>query len=97
FPYTTLFRSLVQKLRPRLEKLRLESETVENRKENLGNAMQNLQNYLSLGAFVALLLGGIGIASAIHVHMRAKIADVAVLRCLGCSARLTTAIYCVQG
>jgi putative ABC transport system permease protein len=88
---------LVLRLRPRLDKLRLESETVENRKENLGNAMQNLQNYLSLGALVALLLGGIGIASAIQMHMRAKIPDVAVLRCLGSSAAQTTAIYCVQG
>jgi putative ABC transport system permease protein len=88
---------IVLRLRPRLDKLRLESETVENRKENLGNAMRNLQNYLSLGALVALLLGGIGIASAIQMHMRAKIADVAVLRCLGSSTAKTTAIYCVQG
>jgi putative ABC transport system permease protein len=47
--------------------------------------------------FVALVLGGIGVASALHAYIREKISTVAVLRCLGASARQSFAVYLVQG
>lgn len=95
-PDTTDVEKLVRKLRPRIEKLTLSSDTVEERKKSLGRAMENLNRFLSLGGFIALLLGAIGIASAIHVHVKQKTASVAVLRCLGCSVAQTFAIYLVQ-
>ena len=45
----------------------------------------------------ALFLGAIGVASAIHVYIRQKIPTVAVLRCLGATARQSFAVYLVQG
>ena len=45
----------------------------------------------------ALFLGAIGVASAIHVYVRQKIETVAVLRCLGASARQGFGVYLVQG
>ncbi|WP_221033074.1 ABC transporter permease [Actomonas aquatica] len=72
-------------------------ETVEERKRELGNALRNVYSFLSLVGFVALFLGAIGVASAIHVHIRQKIPTVAVLRCLGASSRTAFGVYLVQG
>lgn len=83
--------------RERLRELRLATDTVEERKRELGQALQNVQGFLSLVGFVALVLGAIGVASAIHVYVRQKITTVAVLRCLGASAWQSFAVYLVQG
>lgn len=72
-------------------------DTVEERKEDLGNAMRNLYRFLNLVGFIALLLGAIGIASAIQLHVRQKLDSVGVLRCLGCTVGQTFAIYLIQG
>lgn len=88
--------ALVRKLRPRLDKLSLTADTVQERKESLGRTLENLNRFLGLGGFIALLLGAIGIASAIHVHVKQKTASVAVLRCMGCSVAQTFAIYLAQ-
>jgi putative ABC transport system permease protein len=71
--------------------------TVEERKKDLGRATENLEHYLSLGGLIALLLGSIGVASAVHVHAKEKVTAAAVLRCLGLSSRRTLAIYLIQG
>ncbi|GAB1488916.1 ABC transporter permease [Opitutaceae bacterium] len=88
---------LVTDMRSRFRELRLGFDTVEERKEDLGEALQNVYAFLSLVGFVALFLGAIGVASAIHVYVRQKIATVAVLRCLGASAWRSFAVYLVQG
>jgi putative ABC transport system permease protein len=76
---------------------RFSFDTVEERKRNLGRALENIEGFLSLVGFIALFLGAIGVASAIHVYVRQKITTVAVLRCLGASARQSFAVYLVQG
>jgi len=60
---------LVRKYRPRFDKRRLGADTVDERKAQLGRSLENLNRFLGLGGFIALLLGAIGIASAIHVHV----------------------------
>jgi putative ABC transport system permease protein len=72
-------------------------DTVAERRRNLGRALDNIENFLGLVGFIALFLGAIGVASAIHVYVRQKIPTVAVLRCLGASARQAFAVYLVQG
>jgi putative ABC transport system permease protein len=89
--------ALVERIRPQLEKLRLRQDTVAERKRDLGRSMDNLYHFLNLVGFIALLLGGVGIASAIHVHIKQKLGNVAVLRCLGSSVAQTFAIYLAQG
>ncbi|MBG87011.1 MAG: ABC transporter permease [Verrucomicrobiales bacterium] len=71
-------------------------DTVEERKRELGNAMRNLNRFLNLVGFIALLLGAIGIASAIQLHVRQKLDSVGVLRCLGGGIGQTFAIYLIQ-
>jgi putative ABC transport system permease protein len=72
-------------------------DTVAERKQDLGRVLENIEGFLSLVGFVALFLGGIGVASAIHVYVRQKITTVAVLRCLGATAWQSFAVYLVQG
>jgi putative ABC transport system permease protein len=76
---------------------RLSYSTVAERKRNLGAALTNIEGFLNLVGFIALFLGAIGVASAVHVYVRQKIATVAVLRCLGASAAQSFSVYVVQG
>ena len=71
-------------------------DDVEERKEELGDTLRNLQRFLNLSGFVALLLGAIGIASAIQTHIQRRLDSVAILRCLGGSVGQTMAIYVIQ-
>ncbi len=87
---------LVEEIQPELDKFRLNSETVAQRKRDLGRAMDNLYHFLNLAGFIALLLGGVGVAGATQAHVKEKLVTVAVLRCLGGSIAQTFAIYLAQ-
>lgn len=89
--------AIEQTMREKFVAERLGYDTVEERKRDLGRVLDNVNAFLSLVGFVALFLGAIGVASAIHVYVRQKITTVAVLRCLGASARQSFAVYLVQG
>lgn len=89
--------ALVKELRGRFRELRLGFDTVEERTEELGQVLKNVYSFLGLVGFIALFLGAIGVASAIHVYVRQKLGTVAVLRCLGASAGQAFAVYLVQG
>lgn len=75
----------------------LSFDTVAERKRNLGRVLENIEAFLGLVGFVALFLGAIGVASAVHVYIRQKVPIVAVLRCLGATARQAFGVYLVQG
>lgn len=97
FPPGTDVEKLVRELRDRFRELRLGFDTVEERKRELGNSLRNVNAFLMLVGFASLFLGAIGVASAVHAHVRQKVPTVAVLRCLGASAWTSFAIYLVQG
>ena len=96
FPEDVDVGRLVKKLEPRLEKAELDYETIESRKENTGRSFEDLTEFLALVGFIALLLGCIGVASAIHIYIREKINTIAVLRCLGASSWQAFLIYLIQ-
>lgn len=83
-------------IRPGLRPQHVRVRTVEDEQRNLGNALDRLGRFLGLVALVALLLGGIGVGSAIHVLIRQKMDTVAVLRCLGGSTRQVFGLFLVQ-
>jgi putative ABC transport system permease protein len=87
---------LAERFRPRFGKRRVSLRTVDDNQQRLGNAMSRLGNYLGLVALVALLLGGLGVASAVHVFIKRRMESVAVLRCLGAGAGTILAVYLVQ-
>lgn len=74
----------------------ISSETIEERKHETGETFDDLADFLNLVAFVALLLGCVGVASAVHIYIKDKIRSVAILRCLGASGRDTFLIYLIQ-
>ncbi|RAK02215.1 putative ABC transport system permease protein [Larkinella arboricola] len=86
----------VKNISPRLDKLGINSDTVTERKQQTGRAFADLTKFLNLVAFVALLLGCVGVASAVHLYVKEKIASVAVLRCLGASGQQAFLIYLIQ-
>jgi putative ABC transport system permease protein len=86
-----------RQLRDALHGERMNFTTAEQRKEQLGDALKNVFSFTSLVGFLALFLGAVGVASAMHVFIRQRLATVAVLRCLGASARTSFAIYLTQG
>jgi putative ABC transport system permease protein len=71
-------------------------DTVRGRVRRMGRVIDQLYRYLSLAGFAALLLGCVGIASAIHVYIRQKLTTVAILRCLGARPDQALAVYIVQ-
>ena len=83
-------------LAPQIQRFGLEFDTVEKRKKDLGEALENLYRFLNLVAFISLLLGAVGVASAIQAHLQQKISTAAILRCLGSSAGTTVFIYLLQ-
>lgn len=88
---------LVEREKATIENLRLSQDTVEERQRDLGRALENLYRFLNLVALIALILGAVGIASAIQVHIRQKLPNVAVLRCLGTPLPSTFGVYLAQG
>ena len=70
--------------------------TVENTERDLTEAVGRLADFLSIIGLIALLLGGIGVASGVNAFVSAKIDTVAVLRCLGATSRQVLALYVVQ-
>ncbi|MDB6126188.1 MAG: hypothetical protein JWM35_84 [Verrucomicrobia bacterium] len=89
--------ALAKVMKEKFKESRFHFDTVEERKRNLGSALKDIYSFLSLVGFVALFLGAVGVASAVHVYIKQKVATVAVLRCLGASGRTGFAIYLVQG
>jgi len=87
---------LTKSLDPKMEKLELGYETIETRKQNTGRAFANLTDFLALVGFIALLLGCVGVASAIHIYVREKISSIAIMRCLGVKAYEAFLIYLIQ-
>ncbi len=87
---------LVKQIGPRLDRAGLNYETIETRKESTGRSFGDLTKFLSLVGFIALLLGCVGAASAIHIYIREKIASIAIMRCLGVKASEAFLIYLIQ-
>lgn len=71
-------------------------ETPEDRREQIGEVLDQFEQFLALIGIVSLILGSIGVASAIQIHIRRRQNNIAVLRCLGAPASLSYAIFLVQ-
>jgi putative ABC transport system permease protein len=72
---------------------RITVHTIADDRDNLTRGLIRLGNYLGLVALAALLLGGLGVASAVHVFIRQQLDTIAVLRCLGATSWQIFAVY----
>jgi len=87
---------VVKQIEPKLEKTGFDIETIASTKENTGRSFGDLSRFLALSGFIALLLGCIGVGSAIHVYINEKLGTIATLRCLGVKAKEAFLIFLVQ-
>jgi putative ABC transport system permease protein len=88
--------SLADRYRSSLRSERIRVRTVADDQRNLNDVLTRLTGYLGLVALIALLLGGIGVASSVIVFVRQRTQSVAVLRCLGATAGSIFAIYLLE-
>jgi putative ABC transport system permease protein len=95
-PEETDARRLADRHRPALAAERVSLRTVADQGRDLDRSLGRLGRYLGLVALVALLLGGLGTASAAHVLAKRKVETAAALRCLGASGRTVMAVYALQ-
>ena len=87
---------LADRARPRLASERVSIRTVAEDQRSLSNNLGRLGRFLSLVGLVALLLGGLGVASAVRALMKKKMETIAVLRCLGATAGQIFGAYLLQ-
>lgn len=83
-------------LDPVLDAAEADLDTHTSTSERMGRRYENFGRFLNLVAFIALLLGCVGISSAIHIYIKEKLKAVAVLKCLGASRRQTFLIFLTQ-
>ncbi|MGV3760961.1 ABC transporter permease [Parapedobacter sp.] len=88
--------ALAEGLDSLLEIQRMGYDTIASRKRDTGRSFADLNKFLSLVGFVALLLGCIGVSSAIHIYIKEKLNSIAILRCLGASSRQAFLIFLIQ-
>jgi putative ABC transport system permease protein len=86
----------VAPLRPRLDSAGARARTVVENEIDLTDAITQLAKFLGVVGLIALLLGGIGVASGVNAFVQRKIDTVAVLRCLGASGAQVLTIYLLQ-
>ncbi|MCL7762810.1 FtsX-like permease family protein [Polaribacter sp. Z014] len=87
---------LENKIDPILKKENADLDTHKSTSQRLGKRYDNVSRFLNLVAFIALLLGCIGITSSVHIYIKEKLKNVAVLKCLGASRKQTFLIYLIQ-
>ena len=88
--------ALAANLKLRLEADKYNIETISDRKQNTGRSFSQMADFLNLVGFIALLLGCIGVASAVNIYVKDKLPTVAILRTLGASGKQAFIIYLIQ-
>ena len=81
---------------PRLDAEDADLDTHTSTSQRLGRRYENVGKFLNLVAFIALLLGCVGIASSVNIYIKEKLRAVAVLKCLGATRKQTFYIYLLQ-
>ena len=84
------------KLDPILDREDADMDTHSDTSQRLGRQYENFIVFLNLVAFIALLLGCVGIASSVHIYIKEKVKDVAILKCIGATRKQTFLIYVIQ-
>ncbi len=93
---TTDLDRLDKEIDPILDDEKADMDTHLSGSRRMGRSYANVGKFLNLVAFIALLLGCVGIASSIQIYIREKLKAIAVLKCLGASRRQTFFIFLIQ-
>ena len=88
--------ALEDSLQPMLEAENTDLDTHTSTSSRLGRRYDNVSSFLNLTAFIALLLGCVGIASSVNIYIKEKVKAIAVLKCLGASRKQSFLIFLIQ-
>ena len=88
--------NLTKNIKPQLTEVKYNVENIADRKRTTGDSFNLMADFLNLVGFIALLLGCIGVASAVNIYVKDKLPTVAILRTLGASGKQAFLIYLVQ-
>lgn len=88
--------AVVNQHRSTLDAARVRTRTVRDTERSLTYNIQQLNRFLGVVALVSLLLGGVGVASAIRAYIEEKRDPIAVLRVLGATSRQVLAVYLLE-
>jgi putative ABC transport system permease protein len=88
--------ALEKVVNPQLRKENADIDTHTSTSRRLGRSYENVSKFLNLAAFIALLMGCIGIASSVHIYIKEKLKAIAVLKCLGATRLQSFLIYLIQ-
>ncbi|TVP76847.1 MAG: FtsX-like permease family protein [Puniceicoccaceae bacterium] len=88
--------ALTQRLQAAFPEAGFRFETPESRRAQLGEILNRFEQFLSLIALFSLVLGAIGVASAMQAQVRRRQQSIAILRCLGTPPQAAFAIYLIQ-
>jgi putative ABC transport system permease protein len=58
--------------------------------------LERATTFLSLVSLITLIVGALGVASAIHAHLQQKMDSIAIMKCLGARSSQITRIYLLQ-
>ncbi len=72
------------------------STTAEEQARSVSRGLDRAARFLGLVGLTALLLGGLGVGSAVHTFVREKREQIAVLRCIGATRRTAFLAYLFQ-
>jgi putative ABC transport system permease protein len=88
----------VADLRVRLEKLLPEAQIIDYRETNpaLTQGLDRATSLLSLMSLVALVLGAVGVAMAMRVHLQQRLDTIAIMKSLGARSGQIMKIYLLQ-
>ncbi len=82
--------------RERFRALGMRVTSADGQARRMTRSMNWLGRFLGLVGLSALLLGGVGVASAVHVFVKEKLTTVAVLRCIGARQWTVFTAYLLQ-
>jgi putative ABC transport system permease protein len=88
--------AMMRQIRRHVDSLSVRSRTASQTEENLSEWIEELSDFLGLVGLMALLLGGIGVASGVHAHVARKVDTVAILRSIGATGGQVLSVYVVQ-
>ncbi|QRM91031.1 FtsX-like permease family protein [Lacinutrix sp. WUR7] len=93
---TVNLKHLEDKIGPILDVESADLNTHTSTTRRLGKRYDNVGKFLNLAAFIALLLGCIGIASSVHIYIKEKLKPIAILKCMGASRLQSFLIFLIQ-
>ncbi len=78
-------------------KRRVRIADYQNPSASVSRGLDSMAGFLSLIGLLALLVGGLGVATTIHTYLQQKLESIAIVKCLGGRSSQIIRIYLIQG